>query len=288
MTAKRTRGPLMTKHRQQMAQSGRMFVGEKLAVNAAPQQRYAKQLGALVAQMTAQTRRDTERLFRSPEGREFFATDASLGSQARILMNKLTDKFVALFARKAKGLADSMVRDMNRAATSSTHASLAKLSGGMSLKTSIVTADMKDTAKAIIAENVGLIKSIPQHYLQQVQGSVMRSIAGGNGLADLVPALERYEGITQRRAHNIALDQTRKTYNAIARDKMQALGVSQYRWLHSGGSNEPREDHIAMSGNIYSFDDPPVIDQRTGERGIPGQAPNCRCTMQPVFQFPTE
>lgn len=262
-----------------------MFVGERLMVNAAGQQRYAKQLGALVAQMTAQTRRDVLRLFHTPEAAEFFATDASLASAARILMNKLTAKFSQLFARKAKGLAESMLRDMTRASTASTHSSLSKLSGGLSLKTSIVTPDMQDTFKAIVAENVALIKSIPAHYMEQVQGSVMRSIADGNGLADLVPAIEKYDGMTQRRAHNIALDQTRKTYNAVSRDKMQALGVTHYRWLHSGGSNEPREDHIAMSGNIYAFDDPPVIDQRTGERGIPGQAVNCRCTMQPIFKF---
>jgi uncharacterized protein with gpF-like domain len=36
---------------------------------------------------------------------------------------------------------------------------------------------------------------------------------------------------------------------------------------------------------VYSFDDLPVVDERTGETGIPGQAVNCRCTMSPVFDF---
>lgn len=274
-----------TKQRQRLADQGRTMVGQRLAVNAAGQQRYAQRLGALVAQMVAQTNREVRKLFETPEAAAFFATDASLGSQARITLNKLTERFTALFAKKAKGLAQAMVRDMERSATTATHASLQKLSGGLSLKTSIVTPDMVDTYKAIVAENVGLIKSIPQTYLQQVNGSVMRSISGGNGLQDLIPALEKYEGMTHRRAHNIALDQTRKTYNSIARDKMQALGVAKYRWNHSGGSNQPREDHIEMDGNVYRFDDPPVIDERTGERGIPGQAPNCRCTMTPVFEF---
>lgn len=282
---KRTRGPLITKQRERIAYAGRTFIGERLMVNAAGQQRYAQRLGALVAQMVAQTNRDVRKVFATPEAAQFFATDASLGSMARITLNKLTERFTSLFAKKAKGLAESMVRDMERSTTTATHSSLQKLSGGLSLKTSIVTADMQDTVKAIIAENVGLIKSIPQTYLQQVNGSVMRSIAGGNGLQDLIPALEKYEGMTHRRAHNIALDQTRKTYNSIARDKMQALGVQKYRWNHSGGSNQPREDHIEMDGNVYSFTEPPVIDQRTGERGIPGQAPNCRCTMTPIFEF---
>jgi len=36
---------------------------------------------------------------------------------------------------------------------------------------------------------------------------------------------------------------------------------------------------------IFSFDDLPVIDRRSGERGIPGQAINCRCRMAPVIEF---
>lgn len=286
----KTRPPLVTAKRVQLATSRRtpVLYGSKVAVNAAIQQRYAQALGAMVAQMTAQTRREVLQLFKTPEAAAYFATDASLGSGARITLNKLSQKFNALFARKAKGLATRMLSQTEKAATSGVYSSMQKLSGGMSLKASIVTPDMVDTFKAIVAENVGLIKSISADYLNQVQGSVMRSIANGNGLQDLVPALEKYEGMTHRRAHNIALDQTRKAYNNVARDKMQALGVEEYVWNHSGGSNKPREDHIEMDGNTYRFDTPPVIDEASGERGIPGQAPNCRCTMTPVFRFDEE
>jgi SPP1 gp7 family putative phage head morphogenesis protein len=283
------RKPLVTAKRIQLAadRGHERAVGSKLVVNAAVQQRYAKDLGALVAQMTSQVTREVLRVFKTPEAAAYFATDATLGSDARITMNALSNKFNALFARKAKGLATRMLSQTEKAATSGVYSSMQKLSGGMSLKTSIVTPDMVDTFKAIIMENVGLIKSIARNYLEQVQGAVSRSIASGNGLQDLIPAIEKYDDMTHRRAHNIALDQTRKAYNNVARDKMQALGVGQYIWNHSGGSNQPREDHIAMDGETFSFDDPPVIDEATGETGIPGQAPNCRCTMTPVFNFPT-
>lgn len=283
----RTRGPLVTAKRIELAtaRGTKRLEGSKVAVNAAVQQRYAQALGAMVAQITAQTRREVLAIFKTPEAAAYFATDASLGSNARITMNALANKFNALFARKAKGLATRMLKQTEKAATSGVYSSMQKLSGGLSLKTSIVTPDMVDTFKAIVAENVGLIKSIASTYLEQVQGAVMRSIANGNGLQDLIPALEKYEGMTHRRAHNIALDQTRKAYNNVARDKMQALGVESYVWNHSGGSNAPREDHMEMDGNTYRFDDPPVIDPNSGERGIPGQAPNCRCTMTPVFRF---
>ena len=66
---------------------------------------------------------------------------------------------------------------------------------------------------------------------------------------------------------------------------MEKLGLKKFEWLHSGGGHHPRPDHVAMSGNIYSFTSLPIIDSKTGERGIPGQAINCKCVMRPVIEF---
>lgn len=264
------------------------FRGDPLQHNAAVAVRYVGALSALTAQMTAQTKREILRLFKTDAAAGHFGTDASIASQSRILMVSLADRFNDLFAKKAKPLAENMVAEADKSGTKALHSSLQKLSGGMSLKTSLGSSSLNEITKAAVAENVSLIKSIAQEYLQKVEGAVMRSITTGNGLQDLVPALEQYEGQTHRRAKNIALDQTRKAYNSINRGRMEALGVQKFMWHHSGGGAHPREDHVDMDGEIYSFENLPVIDKRTGERGIPGQAPNCRCTMSPVFDFEKE
>jgi hypothetical protein len=36
-----------------------------------------------------------------------------------------------------------------------------------------------------------------------------------------------------------------------------------------------RPDHVHLNGRVFSFDDPPVADTRTGFRGNPGEAANC-------------
>lgn len=264
------------------------FRGDPLQHNAAVAVRYASALSALTAQMTAQTKREILRLFKTDAASAHFGEDATIASQSRILMTSLADRFSDLFAKKAKPLAEGMVADADKSGAKALHASLQKLSGGMSLKTSLGSPTLSNITKAAVAENVSLIKSIATEYLQKVEGAVMRSITTGNGLQDLVPALEDYEGQTHRRAKNIALDQTRKAYNSINKGRMQALGVEKFMWHHSGGGAHPREDHVDMDGEIFSFDKLPVIDKRTGERGIPGQAPNCRCTMSPVFDYTKE
>ena len=262
-----------------------VFKGDPIQHNAAVAVRYVGVVQALTAQMTAQTKREVLRLFKTDAAASHFGQDATISSQSRILMNALANRFSDLFAKKAKPLAEGMVRDADRAGVKALHSSLLKLSGGMSLKTSLASPGLNEITKAVVAENVGLIKSIASEYLQKVEGAVMRSITTGNGLQDLIPALEQYEGQTHRRAKNIALDQTRKAYNSINRGRMEALGVKKFMWHHSGGGAHPREDHVDMDGEIYRFDNLPVIDKRTGERGIPGQAPNCRCVMSPVFDY---
>ncbi len=279
---------LLTKKREAWAASqteAPTFKGQQLHPPASVSERYVRALSSLTAQMTAQVTREVRRLFDTDAASAHFGEDSTIASQSRILLNSLADRFNDLFAKKARALAEQMVDGSAKASASTLHSSLEKLSGGLSLKTSIENPNLVNIYKASVAENVSLIKSIPQQYIDKVQGAVMRSITTGNGLQDLVPALETYEGMTHRRAKNIALDQTRKAYNSINRGRMQGIGIKKFQWHHSGGGAHPREDHIEMDGNIYSFDELPVIDKSSGERGIPGQAPNCKCTMSPVFEF---
>lgn len=280
--------PLLTKKRAAWADkqsTAPVFKGAKLMPPAGVSTKYVQSLSAITAQMTAQVKREVLRMFKTDAAAAHFGEDATIASQSRILLNDLANRFNDLFAKKAPGLADQMVNGADKASKSATYSSLQQLSGGLSLKTSGGTAELSEIYKASVAENVSLIKSISSQYLDKVQGAVMRSITTGNGLEDLVPALEQYEGQTHRRAVNIATDQTRKAYNSINRGRMTSIGVKKFMWHHSGGGAHPREDHIEMDGEIYDFDDPPVIDPKTGERGIPGQAPNCKCTMSPVFDF---
>ena len=271
-------------------------LGKPLLYNASQQAKYQKSIQNLVKQMTKETMEQTQKLFHGEIADDYFeqqaqaaALDASITNAAKKLMNKLTAKFQQLFNSKAEGLAITMVNGAKKTSETNLHSSLKQLSGGLSLKTGIVPKGMEDVANASIQENVALIKSIPGRYLTDVQGAVMRSITTGAGLADLIPAISKYNGITMRRARFIAQDQTRKAYNSINKQRLQAIGVKQFKWLHSGGGREPRRSHLAMSGNIYSFDDLPQINKdnkgQPPEYGIPGQAPGCRCTMNPIISF---
>jgi SPP1 gp7 family putative phage head morphogenesis protein len=271
-----------------------VFEGKRLHYNAAQQLRYKAALSKLTKKMINETITKIINLFKKSNSKEFFeqqaivAEDESIAAQAKKLTNALINKFSQLFSSKSGDLAKNMLEDAKTSSAWKLKGSLKDLSKEVSLNTSVVPKGMEEVSQATINENVNLIKSIPQKYLANVSGAVMRSITAGNGLYDLLPELKKYSGETDRRVTNLALDQTRKAYNNINKQRMQKLGIKKFKWLHSGGSQHPRKSHMAISGNIYSFDDLPLKGEEGFVNGqIPGQAINCRCTMTPIIVLDT-
>ena len=43
-----------------------------------------------------------------------------------------------------------------------------------------------------------------------------------------------------------------------------------------------RPDHLRLNGRKFRWDDPPIVNARTGERGHPGMDAHCRCYAEPV------
>lgn len=285
--AHRTRPPL-TKTRQQWAESrgGAVFRGKPLTHPSLPEAKYQAALERMVGQMTEAAEREIFRYFRKDWTGDSIAMDGpSFTAGVSRLLRKLSKRFTGLFTDRAGGLADALSSGVSKATARQLGESLKDVSGGVTLKTDVVSGVVAEVANAGIKENVRLIKSIPAEYFEKIQGDIMRSIQTGQGMKDLIPDIMKHGAETKKRAELIARDQTSKATTAINRARMQGLGIKQFEWLHSGGGKEPRKLHLELSGQIFDLNNPPVIDDRTGERGLPGQLINCRCRMVPVITF---
>lgn len=200
------------------------------------------------------------------------------------LLAKLTEKF----ATAAPAMANALVRRVDVNARTGLQRSLREVAKDFTFPQTN-SKPVQDAINEQIGYNTYYIKRIPVEFLDKVRQSVEDSITKGNGLEDLEKVmLERY-GEAKRHAKNVALDQTRKAYMAINTERMRDVGVTKFEWIHTGGSQDPRQYHkTTLNGNVYDLNDPPIIDQRTGERGLPGLLPFCRCTMRPVVTFEDE
>lgn len=224
---------------------------------------------------------DYERQFQSIPT---YTADAGITSQSRILLNSLKRKWSQVFNESSKLIAESFTNRVDRDAKKRLQNSLTDMTG-LSLKMPDMPLEMGDILKATVVENVSLIKSISNQFHERIEGQVMRSIQQGDGTKGIYDYIKHQKVVSDKRASLIARDQTSKLTTAVNRERMKSVGVTQFIWVHSGGSADPRELHLRHNGNTFDLADPPIIDERTGERGLPGQAINCKCRMKPVLTF---
>ena len=149
-----------------------------------------------------------------------------------------------------------------------------------------MTAAANDVMQATIGEQVGLIKSIAQQHLSEVEGLVMRSVSAGRDLGTLSKEIETRYGVTKRRAALIARDQNNKASASIQRVRYQGMGIRYAVWCHSNGGNTKRPSHVKASQDktLYEVSKgwlDPAIDKRIW----PGTEINCHCFDRPILPF---
>ncbi|MDR1349673.1 MAG: hypothetical protein LBJ59_02620 [Zoogloeaceae bacterium] len=286
--------------------------GAILQPSAAVRAWFQAELEKLTESMTRETTRELSALFRSPaaasmamdaslferimaeEGisakakKKLEDTTGSIVSQSRILLAALAARFGAQFLKRAKELAEQMVKKQSRAGAAALKASLKKATGARVRLAN--SRKVEEIAKASALEAANLIQRVPQQYLSSVADATMRSITSGKGSSELLAELAKQNVKVKNWAWNTARDQSNKTFANINRERMQDIGIDEFEWVHSGGSNQPREYHmrrapLGLNGGIFKISAPPVIDLRTGERGLPGTAVNCNCKMRPILRF---
>lgn len=99
----------------------------------------------------------------------------------------------------------------------------------------------------------------------------------------LISSIKNRYGVSQNKAAFLARQETSLFLAKFREKRFLDAGVRQYRWSTAHDSRV-RHDHRRLNGNIYSYDDPPIVDLETSRRGNPGQDYNCRCVDIPVFQ----
>lgn len=135
--------------------------------------------------------------------------------------------------------------------------------------------------QAVVAEQVNLIKSIPQQYLKDVESKVWGSVMKGADMHALSVDLRKTYGVTRDRAAVIARDQNNKAKAIIEKTRRQELGITHAIWQHSAGGKVPRATHVAMSGKAYPLTQG-MYDKAEGKYVLPGELINCRCTSKAV------
>lgn len=173
------------------------------------------------------------------------------------------------FADKARTVTDTMVAKSFKDA-------------GLTVKFK-PTKGMRAMSKALVAENVALIRSIPVEFHAQVAKAVRTAVMKGGDLATLAATLQDRYGVTHRRAAFIARDQNAKAKAMFEEQRRGELGITEAILQHSSAGEVPRPTHVAMNGKRYKIAEG-FYDSAIGHNTWPGFEPNCRCTSRAVIE----
>jgi uncharacterized protein with gpF-like domain len=207
------------------------------------------------------------------------AQDASPAQTMRSLMRKLSYRWNRRFARASQEMASHFARSAASRSDKAMAAILKKAGISVEFK---MSAKANDVMQATIGEQVGLIRSIANQHLTDVEGKVMRSVAHGRDLGSLTADLQQSYDLSKKRASLIARDQNNKATATMTRVRQGELGIKQAIWVHSAGGKVPRPSHVKAGREkmVYDITKGAFID---GEYIFPGELINCRCVSKSII-----
>lgn len=241
---------------------------------------YRRKLAALIDEMAKSVSYWMKVTYRKNEPE--IAQDELSSAALREAIRKLVKRWNDRFDEAAKQLAEHFSTSVSQRSD----AALKKIlkDGGFAIEFKMTRAQ-RDVLNATIQENVSLIKSIPQQYFTQVEGSVMRSVQAGRDLKSLSDDLIKHYGVTKRRAAFIARDQTNKATASLTRARQVESGITEAIWVHSGGGKEPRPTHAKAGRDKARYDiREGWYDPHEGKNIMPGELINCRCVSRAVVK----
>lgn len=112
----------------------------------------------------------------------------------------------------------------------------------------------------------------------KMRQDILQMIGEGARVPRIAEYFEKRWKIAKDKALFLAVNESHLAASVIKAADYQALGANSFVWGRSS-SKEKRELHKTYYGKTFRFDDPPIIDEKLGIKGLPRQIWNCKCHM---------
>ena len=142
-----------------------------------------------------------------------------------------------------------------------------------------------------VAQNVGLVRSVAENSLGELEQVIYRMVRGGESIKDIREEIRERFNVSVSRAKLIARDQVNKFNGQLTEERQTRLGIKQYIWRTSEdqrvrGVTKPGTqgpNHVRLNGKVFNWANPPVTNRSKGERNHPGGDIQCRCWAEPIM-----
>lgn len=242
--------------------------------------KYSNQLWDLIQLMADDIESQIVEVWDTREIKIGFALDARPRDRVtmlRTVFEKLIERWTSRFDRSAEKIAKQFTTGMKQTTESAMRTALKAAGWTVSFKPSPAALQ---AYSAVLAENVGIIKHIPEAHLARVQDAVWKNVTKGFDRGQLAKDLREQLGTTEKRAKRLANQQARMAKSTFENVRRLELGIEEAIWRHSHVGKEPRPSHVKADGTIYKIKDGLVLDQ---VRTWPGVEYGCKCFSEAVL-----
>ena len=115
----------------------------------------------------------------------------------------------------------------------------------------------------------------------EMRKDVADMVQMGKRIDEVAKYFEKRWKIAKNKAYFLAFNESHLASSVIEATQYQMLGCTQFE-LGRSTAIEKRKLQKEYYGKIFSFDNPPIIDEKLGIKGLPRQIWNCQCQIIPV------
>lgn len=198
----------------------------------------------------------------------------------------LTNSTASILASGVVGKLDKTTKErLNKVVSSGLGVDIAQI---------VSSEGLTNTIESAIENNVGLIKSIPEQYLDKIRNIILNDTIKGRSAKSMIEQIQEVHSVTKNRARLIARDQSNKINGDLTRERQQASGIRAFRW-RTVGDDAVRETHKKRSGKVYAWspadvgerlaDGTVLLDPTVEGIGFPGEEIQCRCIAEPIIEL---
>lgn len=151
-----------------------------------------------------------------------------------------------------------------------------------------ITPDFTDEMRENIASNytTNMEKYIvdwSENNIIKLREQIQQNLYDGARATTLAKTIQKNYGVSKSKALFLARQESSLLLAQYKKERYGTVGITKYKWSTSRDASV-RSDHRRLNGKIFFYDEPPVVNLKTGARANPGEDFGCRCNDVPIYE----